>query len=71
MTEADVRALYQKYARARELVGERNDASTYQALLRTLHQQAPKIMAQYNAKSVEFGVVIKGKQVVLKAKPKT
>jgi hypothetical protein len=70
MTEADVRTLYQKYARARELVGERNDDSTYQALLRTLHTQAPKIMAAYNAKGVEFGVVIKDKQVVLKAKPK-
>jgi hypothetical protein len=71
MTEADVRTLYQKYARARELVGERNDDTTYQALLRTLHQQAPKIMAQYKAKGVEFGVVIKDKTVVLKAKPKT
>jgi hypothetical protein len=70
MTEGDVRTLYQKYAKAREMVGERNDDSTYQALMRTLHQQAPKIMAQYNAKGVEFGVVIKDKQVVLKAKPK-
>jgi hypothetical protein len=70
MTEGDVRTLYQKYAKAREMVGERNDDQTYQQLLRTLHQQAPKIMAQYKAKGVEFGVVIKDNQVVLKAKPK-
>jgi hypothetical protein len=70
MTEGDVRTLYQQYSRARELVGERNDDATYVALLRTLHQQAPKIMQQYGAKGVEFGVVIKDKQVILKAKPK-
>lgn len=70
MSDADVRTLYSKYAKARELVGEKSDASTYKQLLRTLHKQAPKIMEQYGAKSVEFGVTIKDNQVILKAKPK-
>jgi hypothetical protein len=70
MSEADVRTLYTKYTKARELVGEKSDASTYPRLLRTLREQAPKIMGQHNAQGVEFGVVIKDKKVILKAKPK-
>jgi len=70
MSEADVRALYTKYVKARELVGEKNDESTYAKLMKTIQQQAPKIMEQYKSSGVEFGVVIKDKQVILKAKPK-
>ena len=70
MSEADVRSLYAKYSKAREMVGEKNDDATYQKLLRTIRAQAPKIMEQYKATGVEFGVVIKDNQVILKAKPK-
>ena len=70
MSEADVRSLYDKYSKAREMVGEKNDDATYQKLLRTIRAQAPKIMEQYKAQGVEFGVVIKDNQVILKAKPK-
>jgi len=70
MTEAETRALYVKFLKARELVGESNEGMTYEKLLRTLRQQSAKIMEQYQAKGVEFGVAIKERRVVLKAKPK-
>ena len=70
MSDADVKNLYQKYVKARELVGEKSDDATYARLLRTIQQQAPKIMAQYKSSGVEFGVVVKDNQVILKAKPR-
>jgi hypothetical protein len=70
MSEDDTRALYNKFLKARSLVGEKNDDMTYDKLLRTLRQQGSKIMEQYKAKGVEFGVVIKDNKVILKAKPK-
>lgn len=70
MTDADVNTLYAQYAKARELVGQKSDAQTYAQLMRTLHNQAPKIMADHKAPGVEFSVVVKDQQVILKAKPK-
>lgn len=70
MSEADTRALYAKYVKAREVVGDRTDPMSYDKLLRTLSSQAPRILEQHKAKAVEFNVVIKDNKVVLKAKPK-
>lgn len=70
MSDDDSRALYNRYLKARELVGESNDGVTYDKLLRTLRSQSSKIMTDHKAKSVEFAVVIKDNKVVLKAKPK-
>ena len=70
MSEDDTRALSTKFLKARSLVGEKNDDMTYDKLLRTLRHQGSKIMEQYKAKGVEFGVVIKDNKVILKAKPK-
>ncbi len=70
MTDAEVRSLYNNYVKARELVGEKSDANTYAKLMKTIAQQGPKIMEQYKSKGVEFGVVVKDNQVILKAKPK-
>ncbi len=70
MSDADVRALYAQYAKARALVGQPADGQTYAQLVKTLHKQAPKIMADHKAAGVEFSVIIKDQQVVLKAKPK-
>ena len=71
MTDADVNALYAKYVKAKELVGETADPSTYGKLLKTINAQAPKIMEQYQAKGVDFSVVVKDNQVIIRAKPKT
>jgi hypothetical protein len=70
MTEADVNALHAKYVQAKQAVGEKVDASSREKLLRTINQTAPKIMEQYKASGVDFSVVVKDNQVVIKAKPK-
>ena len=70
MTDADVNALYAKYVKAKEAVGEKTGPGSYGKLLQTINAQAPKIMEQYKAKGVEFQVVVKDNQVVIRAKPK-
>ncbi len=70
VSQADVSALYDQYVKARSSVGEQSDARTYDRLVRTIEQQAPKIMQEHQAKGVEFQVVVKDNQVVVKAKPK-
>jgi hypothetical protein len=71
MTDADVNALHAKYVQAKQMVGEKVDASSRERLLRTINQTAPKVMEQYKASGVDFTVVVKDNQVVIKAKPKT
>ena len=68
MTERQCQELYKRYQHARQSVGERGDMS-YDRLMRTLCDQAPKIMRDHRAAGVDFNVVIKGNKVVLKAKP--
>lgn len=70
MNDADVHALYAKYVEAKEMVGEPAGPGAYSKLIQTINAQAPKIMEQYKAKGVEFSVVVKDNQVVIKAKPK-
>lgn len=71
MTEADVNALHAKYVKAKQMIGERVDPGSREKLLRTLNQTAPKVMQQYKASAVDFSVVVKDNQVVIKAKPRT
>jgi hypothetical protein len=71
MTDADVNALHAKYVKAKEMIGEKVDAGSREKLLKTITQTAPKIMEQYKARGVDFSVVVKDNQVVIKAKPKT
>ena len=71
MSEADVNALHAKYVKAKEAIGEKVDAGSREKLLRTINQTAPKVMEQYKASGVDFSVVVKDNQVVIKAKPKT
>ena len=70
MTDAEVNALYAKYVKAKQILGEEAEPGTYAKLLRTIHAQAPKIMEQYKAKGVDFSVVVKDNQVIIRAKPK-
>ena len=69
MTEAETRALYDSYVSARQRVGTRGEV-TYDKLMRTLHEQAPRIMQQYKARGVQYSVEVKEDRVVLKAQPK-
>jgi hypothetical protein len=70
MTDADVNALYAKYVQAKQMVGEQAGPGAYGRLLKTISAQAPKIMEQYGSKGVDFSVVVKDNQVVIRAKPK-
>lgn len=70
MTDADVNALHANYVKAKEALGEKVDASSREKLMRTINQTAPKIMEQYKSAGVDFSVVVKDNQVVIKAKPK-
>lgn len=71
MTDADVQSLYAKYVKAKELVGEQVGPNGYGKLLKTINAQAPRIMEQYKASGVDFSVVVRDNQVIIKAKPKT
>jgi hypothetical protein len=70
MTDADVKALYARYVQAKEQIGQSPGPGAFAQLLSTIHAQAPKIMEQYQAKGVDFSVVIKDNQVIIRAKPK-
>lgn len=70
ISNADVNTLYAQYVRAKRQLGEETEPGTYGKLLRTISAQAPKIMQQYKSKGVDFSVVVKDNQVIIRAKPK-
>ncbi|HVV88674.1 MAG TPA: MXAN_5187 C-terminal domain-containing protein [Kofleriaceae bacterium] len=70
MSEADTRALYAKYVKARTLVGDATEPMSYERMVKTLSSQAPKILREHHSTGVEFNVVVRDNKVVLKAKPK-
>jgi len=70
MSNADVDALYAKYVKAKQTLGEEAGPGAYGKLLKTINAQAPKIMEQYQSKGVDFSVVVKDNQVIIRAKPK-
>ena len=70
VTEKEAHALYDRYVQAKKLVGDRVDNLSYDKIVSTISKQAPRIMKQYDAKAVEFNVVLKEDKVILKAKPK-
>ena len=70
MSSEQGQRLYRRYVQARKLVGERVDNLTYDKLMNKLSNQAPQIMKQHGAKSVDFNIVIKGNKVILRATPK-
>lgn len=69
MSVSEAQTLFKSYKKARELVGQDTSKLNYDRLMRSLNKQAPPIMKKHNAKAVKFNVVVKGDQVILKAKP--
>ncbi len=63
------RVLYDKYVRARRMVGADGDVG-FDKLMGKLRDQAPRIMKEHRAAGVEFNVVLKDNRVVVKATPK-
>jgi hypothetical protein len=70
MTDADVDELYAKYVKAKQTLGEEAGPGAYGKLIKTINVQAPKIMEQYHSKGVDFSVIVKDNQVIIRAKPK-
>lgn len=69
LTEPKLRRLYQTYVGARKRCGESVDLR-YEDMAAALRKQVPKLMNSTGAKSVEFKVVIRKGQAILKALPK-
>ncbi len=69
LTEPKLRRLYQTYVGARKRCGESVDLR-YEDMAAALRKQVPKLMRSTGAKSVEFKVVIRKGQAILKALPK-
>jgi hypothetical protein len=70
MTQAEVRALHARYVQAKQTLGQPPGPDSFGKLMKTIHAQAPKILAQYRAKGVEFSVAVKDGQVIIRAKPR-
>ena len=69
LTEPKLRRLYQTYVGARKRCGEPADLR-YEDMAAALRKQVPKLIQTTGAKSVEFKVVIRKGQAILKAMPK-
>jgi hypothetical protein len=68
VTDAEMKALYQRYQQAKKLTG--GGDVKYEALLASVAKTTPGIMQKYNCAAVELSVVIKDDKVILKAVPK-
>ena len=69
LTEPKLRRLYQTYVGARKRCGENADLR-YEDMAAALRKQVPKLLKSTGAQSVEFKVVIRKGQAILKALPK-
>jgi len=70
LPDAQLRGLYAAYVAAKQSCNEDVSRLTYEALARSVSKQVPQLVAQYNARSVEFKVVVKDGRAVLKAVPR-
>jgi hypothetical protein len=70
MDEKQGRELFDRYVKAKRLVGDNTAGMSYDKLMRSLSKKTPSIMEKHKAKGVDFNVVVRGDKVILKAKPK-
>ncbi|HEU4384914.1 MAG TPA: MXAN_5187 C-terminal domain-containing protein [Anaeromyxobacteraceae bacterium] len=71
LNDAQMRALYDAYVAAKKRCNEDTSRLSYDALKRRVEKQIPELLTQFHAKSVDFKVVIKDGQALLKAVPRT
>ena len=69
--EEQMRALYDAYVTAKKRCNEDTSRLTYDAVKRSVDKQIPELMTKFQAKAVDFKVVIKGGKALLKAVPRT
>jgi FtsZ-binding cell division protein ZapB len=71
MGDRQMKELYTQYIAAKKQCGEDVSRLTYDAVAKSVTKQVPEIMTKFNAKSVEFKVVVKDGKATLKAVPKS
>ena len=71
MGDQQLRELYDAYISAKKRCNEDTSRLTFEAVAASVKKQIPEIERQYNARSVEFKVVIKDGKAKLTAVPKT
>jgi hypothetical protein len=71
LPEPQLRALYDALVEAKTRCNEDLSRVSYEALARSVEKQIPELKARFNAKSIEFKVVIKDGRAVVKAVPRT
>jgi hypothetical protein len=70
LPDAQLREIYDAYVAAKKRCNEDVSKLTYEAVARSVSKQVPELIARYQAKSVDFRVVIKGGKAMLKAIPR-
>jgi len=71
LSEKQMRALYDAYVEAKKRCHEDVSKLTLQAVAQSVNKQIPEIVSRYNAREVEFKVVIRDGRAVLKAVPRS
>jgi hypothetical protein len=71
IAERAMRELYDAYVAAKRRCNEDVSRLTYEAVAKSVSRQIPELMARYQAKTVDFKVVIKDGRAILKAIPKS
>ena len=71
LSESQMRSLYQAYLAAKKRCNEDTSRLTYEAVAKSVRKQIPDLMAKFQAKAVDFQVVIKQGRAILKAVPRT
>ncbi len=71
LTDPQMRSLYDAYIAAKKRCNEDVSRLTYDTVARSVSKQIPDILTRYNARAVDFKVVIKDGKAILKAVPKT
>jgi hypothetical protein len=69
-SDRELKSLYQRFVRAKELCGEDTTGVRLDTLKKSIEHQMPKLRKMYKDKDVEFQVVIRSGRAILKAKPK-
>ena len=70
ITDQQLRALHAAYVEAKKRCNEDVSRLSYEAMAKIVSKQVPELMAKYNARTVEFKVVIKDGRAILKAVPR-
>jgi aspartate ammonia-lyase len=66
-----MRALYDAYLVAKKRCNEDTSSLTFDGMTKSVNKQIPELMTRFQAKAVDFKVVIKDGKAVLKAVPRT